>query len=117
MSLLQGAATPAEHDHDTDYFPVYFQACKLASPVKSGVYSLAFASLAPAAVTAGISVKATGRYRPQTWIGWIITVVALSLMSTILATDSLGISIGYVALLGLGIGYVVFVDLRPMLQI
>ena len=117
MSVFQEAPTPAEYDQCTDYFPVYFQACKGVSPVVSGVYSLGFASLALAVIATGISIKVTGRYRPQSWIGWIITIVALGLMSTILATDSLGKSIGYGTLLGLGIGYVAFVSLCLMLQI
>ena len=104
MSSFEGATTPAEHDHCTDYFPVYFQACKGASPVVSGIYSLAFASLAPAAIITGLSVKPVGRYRPQMWMGWTVTVIALALMSTIRATDSLAKSFGYVALLGWGIG-------------
>lgn len=62
---------------------------RLASPVLSGVYSLAFASLAPAATITGLSVKPTGRYRPQMWMGWVLTVAALGLMSTIRATDPL----------------------------
>ncbi|KAI9566089.1 major facilitator superfamily domain-containing protein [Boletus coccyginus] len=86
------------------YFPVYFQACKGASPVMSGVYSLTFASLAPAAIITGLTVRLTGRYRPQMWFGWIIAVVALALMSTIRATDPLEKSFGFVALLGCGIG-------------
>lgn len=108
MSLFEEAAASAEHDHCADYFPVYFQACKGASPVMSGVYSLTFASLAPAAIATGLTVRLTGRYRPQMWFGWIITVVALALMSTIRATDPLEKSFGFVSLLGCGIGYVVF---------
>ena len=117
MGLFQGAATPAENDHRTDYFPVYFQACKLASPVKSGIYLLGFSSLAPAIIATGISIKVLGRYRPQIWMGWIFTVVGLGLMSTVLATDSLAKSIGYVTLLGLGMGYVVSVGFCMMLLI
>jgi len=104
VSLFEEAANPAEHNYCTDYFPVYFQACKGASPVVSGVYSLAFASLAPAAIATGLTIKHTGRYRPQMWLGWIITVIALVLMSTIRATDPLAKSFGLVALLGCGIG-------------
>ncbi|KAH0828699.1 major facilitator superfamily domain-containing protein [Lanmaoa asiatica] len=90
----------SHHNLFADYFPVYFQACKGASPVMSGVYSLAFASLAPAAIATGLSVKATRRYRPQIWIGWILIIIPLGLMSTIRATDSLGKPIGCLALLG-----------------
>ena len=110
MSPFERVSFFTQHDLFADFFPVYFQACKDASPVKSGVYQLAFASLAPAAIVAGLSVKATERYRPQMWIAWTLVIVALGLMSTLLATDSLGKSTGCLVLLGLGIGYVVFVD-------
>ena len=75
----------------------------------SGIESLTFASLAPAAVVSGLLVKATTRYRPQMWIGWILSITAFGLLSTLLATDALGKSTGYLVLLGLGIGYVMFV--------
>ncbi|KAG8217052.1 major facilitator superfamily domain-containing protein [Butyriboletus roseoflavus] len=86
------------------FFPVYFQACKGASPIISGVYSLAFASLAPAAILAGLSVKLTGRYRPQIWIAWTLTIIALGLMTTVLATDPVEKPIGYLLLFGWGTG-------------
>lgn len=93
-----------------DFFPIYFQGCKGDSPVASGVKTLAFASLAPAAIITGLSVNATGRYRVQMWISWTIIIVALGLMSTLHATDALGKSIGYLLFLGFGIGYVMFTD-------
>ncbi|KAF8443975.1 major facilitator superfamily domain-containing protein [Boletus edulis BED1] len=71
------------HDDSTDYFPIYFQACKGVSPTVSGIYSLSFASYGAAAIIIGMTIKATGRYRVQTWIGWIFAVIALGLMSTI----------------------------------
>ncbi|KAG8221503.1 MFS general substrate transporter [Butyriboletus roseoflavus] len=96
------------------YYPVYFQACKGASPITSGIYLLAFSSLAPAAVITGLSVKATGRYRPQIWIGWVFTIIALGLMSTISATDSLEKSVGYLVLLGCGIGMLNATPMYPI---
>jgi hypothetical protein len=110
VSPFEGVPFFTQHNRFADFIPVYFQACKGASPVTSGVYQLAFASLAPAAIAAGLSVKATERYRPQMWIAWTLIIIALGLMSTLLATDSLGKSTGYLALLGWGIGYVVYVD-------
>ncbi|KAN0098036.1 hypothetical protein V8E55_002482 [Tylopilus felleus] len=86
------------------YYPVYFQACKGASPVLSGIYALALGSVAPAGIITGISIKLTGRYRPQMWIGWILTIVGFGLLSTIRATDAVGKSIGYLVLLGCGVG-------------
>ena len=71
---------------------------------------LAFASVAPAAIVAGLSVTVTGRYRPQMWMGWILTIISLGLMTTVLETDSLAKPIGYLLLLGVGTGYVMFVD-------
>lgn len=117
MSSLEGSTATAEYDDRTDYFPVYLQACKGATPVVSGIYSLAFASLAPAIITTGISVKLTGRYRLQSWIGWIITIIAFGLMSTLIATDPLGKPIGYVVLLGWGAGYVVLAGLFDVLNL
>ncbi|KAN0082553.1 Major facilitator superfamily domain containing protein [Tylopilus felleus] len=96
------------------YIPVYFQACKGASPVLSGVYTLALGSLAPAAIVTGISINVTRRYRPQMWLGWIFMIVGFGLMSTIIATDSIGKSIGYMMLLGCGIGLLSATPMYPI---
>jgi len=92
-----------------DFFPVYFQACKGDSPVVSGVYTLSLCAFAPAAIFAGLSVKATGRYRPQMWVAWAIVLTAMGLLSaptTNAMGRGIGMSLGCLALLGLGIGYV-----------
>lgn len=107
VSLLEGTATSTRYNQSSDYFPVYFQACKGASPVTSGVYLLSFASLAPAIIITGISVKATGQYRVQTWIGWILTIIGLGSLSVTLTTDYLTRSLGCLVMLGSGIGCVV----------
>ncbi|KAH0828709.1 major facilitator superfamily domain-containing protein [Lanmaoa asiatica] len=96
------------------YFPVYYQACKGASPVASGVYAFAFASLAPAAIVTGLSVNATRRYRPQLWMGWALNIISFGLLSTISATDSLAKSIGYLVLLGWGTGMLIMTPLFPI---
>ncbi|KAH0828707.1 Mfs1.2 [Lanmaoa asiatica] len=96
------------------YYPVYFQACKGASPVASGIYSLAFASLGPAGIATGLSVQATRRYRPQMWIGWTISIIGLGLLSTIDATDSLSKSAGYLVLFGWGIGMLSATPMFPI---
>ncbi|KAF8141325.1 MFS general substrate transporter [Boletus edulis] len=90
------------------YFsPVYFQACKGVSPVLSGIYTLCLCAFAPAAILAGLSVKATGRYRPQMWVAWVIVLIAMGLLSSP-ATDGIetgiGTSLGYLVLLGFGSG-------------
>ncbi|KAF8554529.1 MFS general substrate transporter [Imleria badia] len=96
------------------YFPVYFQACKGASPVLSGVYTLAFSSLAPATIITGISVRITGRYRPQSWIGWIVIIIGLGLVSTILAKDPISKSFGYVLIVGWGAGMLTATPMYPI---
>lgn len=87
-------------------FPVYFQACKDASAVRSGVYGIAMAILAPAAFTAGVLVKKTGRYRPQMFVGWAFMLVGFGLLSTVHANSSVGLPVGYVIILGVGAGSV-----------
>ncbi|KAH0836447.1 MFS general substrate transporter [Lanmaoa asiatica] len=99
-----------QHNYFADFLPVYFQACKGASPVQSGVYALALTAIAPGAIGGGLSVNITKRYRPQMWIAWVVTIIALGLMSTLQVTDPIGKSIGYLVLLGWATGYVVFVD-------
>ncbi|KAH0828929.1 hypothetical protein J3R83DRAFT_2353 [Lanmaoa asiatica] len=103
------AAHPLVH-----FFPVYFQACKGASPVQSGVYALAFVAVAPGAVGGGLSVNITKRYRPQIWMAWAVTIIALCLMSTLQATDSIGKSIGYLVLLGWGTGVLNATPMYPI---
>ncbi|KAF8553804.1 MFS general substrate transporter [Imleria badia] len=98
------------------YFcPVYFQACKGASPVMSGVYILSFSSIVPSGLITGLSITATKRYRPQIWAGWAIVIVGFGSMSTVLATDSLGKSIGFFVILGLGAGVVNAALMYPVL--
>jgi MFS family permease len=66
------------------YWPVYFQAVKGASPVKSAVdfFSVAFV-VAPFAMVAGGSISATQIYKPQNIIAWILLTVGPGLMSII----------------------------------
>jgi hypothetical protein len=48
------------------FIPIYFQACKLSSPLQSSVDTLSLAlTIGPASVISGISGKILGRYRPQ----------------------------------------------------
>ena len=93
-----------------DFSPIYFQACKGASPIMSGVYTLALSSVVLSSSITGISITATKRYRPQIWICWALNIVGFGLMSTTLATDPLGKSVGCLLLLGLGSGCVVSID-------
>ncbi|KAJ6511403.1 major facilitator superfamily domain-containing protein [Mycena vitilis] len=87
------------------YLPVYYQACKDASPTASGVdlFGIAF-SIAPITMLTGFSVNKFKRYRPQLWSGWAVLVLGSGLLSTITADSSRAKSIGFQIINGLGIG-------------
>ncbi|KAF8585267.1 MFS general substrate transporter [Ramaria rubella] len=74
------------------YIPVYFQACKDADAVKSGVLTLGLASIAPTAVIGGVSVKIVKRYRPQIWTGWCLQVIGASLLTLVELKSSVGLA-------------------------
>lgn len=88
-----------------DYLAPYYQACKDASPVRSGVELLGYAlSVAPFTVIGGISVTLTKRYRPQIWTAWILFVVGMIILTTVGADTSTGRPIGATVLLGIASG-------------
>lgn len=99
-----------------DYLPVYYQACKDASPIGSGVdlFGLAF-TLLPVGAVSGLSVTKSGRYRPQLWFAWICLVVGAGLLSTLHFDSSRGASIGYQIILGFGIGTLMTSTFFPVL--
>ncbi|KAJ7104120.1 Mfs1.2 [Mycena belliarum] len=89
------------------YLPVYYQACKEASPTASGVdlFGLTFSS-APMSIFAGISVGITKRFRPQMWMGWCFMLVGFGLLSIVTFDTSRAESIGYQIIVGSGIGII-----------
>jgi hypothetical protein len=85
--------------------PVYFQACKDASPTGSGVNLFGLAlTLSPISIAGGISITVWKRYRPQLWFGWALTVVAMGLLSVLHSDTPRATSIGLGVLTGAGIG-------------
>ncbi|KAJ6493194.1 iron permease [Mycena sanguinolenta] len=64
------------------YLPVYFQSCKLASPIRSGVDLLGLVCALPVlSILAGASVQLLNQYRPQNYVGWVLTMVGFGLVS------------------------------------
>lgn len=88
-----------------DYLPVYFQACQLASPTRSGVDMLAFAiAIAPISMAAGISITVYQCYRPQLWISWVLILISTGLFTTLKADTFIWNAIGYSIIGGAGLG-------------
>ncbi|TFY53267.1 hypothetical protein EVJ58_g9541, partial [Rhodofomes roseus] len=99
------------------YLPVYYQACKLASPIASGVdtFGLAF-TVAPFSIITGVIITITKRYRPPIWLGWSLLMLGQGLLSTVKADTSRATSIGYQVLIGSGIGLVFTSAYFPILS-
>ena len=98
------SSTVSLHAYIIDYVPVYFQACKDADALKSGVLTLGLASIALATAGGGISVKVYKCYRPQIWIGCVLQVIGMSLMTTIKLDTATRLVIGYCVIFGAGGG-------------
>ncbi|KAI5119018.1 hypothetical protein M0805_001877 [Coniferiporia weirii] len=98
------------------YLPVYFQACKFASPIGSGVdiFGLGF-TVMPFGVISGISVAKSGKYRPQLWFSWVVLIVSGGLLISLDADTSRGRYIGYQVLIGLGLGILMTTAFFPVL--
>ncbi|KAJ6534587.1 iron permease [Mycena vulgaris] len=89
------------------YIPVYFQACKLASPIRSGVDFLSLAFVIPVlAILTGVSVQLLDRYRPQNYIGWMFIMVGFGLLTLLNKDSSQSAYIGFQAVLGVGLGII-----------
>ncbi|KAJ6510863.1 Mfs1.2 [Mycena sanguinolenta] len=87
------------------YMPIYFQACKGASPRGSGVdlFGLAL-TLSPLSIVGGISITVFKCYRPQLWFGWMLTVLCTGLLLLLHSDSPRGLSIGLGVLAGAGMG-------------
>ncbi|KAF9062266.1 iron permease [Rhodocollybia butyracea] len=89
------------------YLPVYFQAAKMASSVHSGIDMFGLSFTIPLfAIGSGVSTEVLGRYRPQNYIGWILTTVGFGVLSLLDEGSSAGAYIGFQILLGAGLGIV-----------
>ncbi|KAI5478027.1 MFS multidrug transporter [Pseudohyphozyma bogoriensis] len=106
------------------YLPVYFQAAKNASALRSGIdlFSLSF-TVVPFGVLTGASVTITGHYMLQNLVGWGLSALGFGL-TTLLKVDSPQSAwVGYPVIIGIGIGilfagttFPVLAPLRPEQQ-
>ncbi|TFK91581.1 iron permease [Polyporus arcularius HHB13444] len=98
------------------YLPVYFQACKGASPIRSGVDVLPYSlSIAPFAIVAGGTATAMNKYKPQNVIAWACIVVGMGLQSTLHADSATRNWIGFQIVAGIGFGMLFTATTFPIL--
>ncbi|KAI3614790.1 mfs multidrug transporter [Moniliophthora roreri] len=87
------------------YLPVYFQGCKDASLIKSGVNELGLSvTCAVMIVASGVSVTATKQYRPQIWFAWVLYLIGVGVLSRIDSSTSLSEGVGILVLPGAALG-------------
>jgi len=90
------------------YLPVYFQACKGASPLRSGIDMLPYSfSIAPFAIVAGATTTMSGRYKPQNVIAWCLVVVGMGLQSMLHTGSAVRNWAGFEIVAGMGFGLLV----------
>lgn len=98
------------------YLPIYYQACKLASPLHAGVELLAICLvIAPVIIISGVSITKTKAYRPQLYLGWAFLMAAMGAMSTLKADTGTSASVGIPSLAGVGAGFLYQATYYPVL--
>jgi len=99
------------------YMAVYFQACKDATPIHSGVLMLPVSlTMGPVIVISGISVTVLKIYRPQIWFGWAVILVGMGCFTLIGADTKLSVVIGILILMGVGAGIIYATTYFPVLS-
>jgi hypothetical protein len=100
----------------TDFLPVYYQACKGASPTRSGVDFFGIALvLGPALLATGASIAITKKYRVQLWLAWVVTIASMGALSTLQADTPIAAGVGYPVLLGISSGMIYCATYFPVL--
>ena len=88
------------------YLPLYFQSCKGAGPLRSGVLILPLDMLtASAGIVAGVLIHRTGRYRELAWFGMTFLVVGMGLFVLLNRTTSVAEIAGFQTIEGIGSGF------------
>ncbi|KAM4057562.1 major facilitator superfamily protein [Hirsutella rhossiliensis] len=98
------------------FLPVYFQAVREASPMRSAVMLFPIATTsAPAGVLAGVFITKTGRYRVWQLLGLGLMSLGCGMCNLLNATSPTGQWVGFQLLLGFGFGFVFTSTLPPIL--
>lgn len=87
------------------YTPIWFQAIKNASAIKSGIMNLPLIlGLTVSSITAGFLTKSIGYYVPWMYLCSILMPIGAGLISTWTTTTNHSMWIGYQVMFGLGLG-------------
>ncbi|KAH9847848.1 MFS multidrug transporter [Lenzites betulinus] len=98
------------------YFPVYFQACLLSSPIGSSVKILPTAIVSSSfSLFSGIMIKRLNKYRLVNFVGWTLAVIGFGLLTTLTADSTAGEWAGYQALQAAGSGTIWASTIFPIL--
>ncbi|KAI0826512.1 iron permease [Trametes gibbosa] len=87
------------------YLPIYLQASKEASALRSGIemFGLSF-SIPIFGILTGVSVEVIHRYRPQNYVGWLFIILGFVLLSLLDIKSGAAKYIGFQIPLGIGLG-------------
>ncbi|KAF8810805.1 MFS general substrate transporter [Phlegmacium glaucopus] len=98
------------------YLPVYFQACKGGSPLRSGIDMFPYSfSVAPFAIVAGGTATAFNRYKPQNVMAWVFITVGMGLQSTLNVDSAVRNWVGFQIVAGIGFGMLFTATTFPIL--
>ncbi|KAJ3810408.1 iron permease [Lentinula lateritia] len=98
------------------YLPVYFQACKDASPLHSGINMLPYSfSIAPFAIVAGATATAMNIYQPQNIIAWCFVIIGMGLQTTLTENSAVHEWVGFQIVAGIGFGLLFTATTFPIL--
>jgi hypothetical protein len=87
------------------YLPLYFQTCLGATPILSGVYTLATAiPLSIISALTGVFIKVTGKYMYPIYLGFFLMTLGYGLFIDLDAQSNWAKIILYQAVAGLGVG-------------
>ncbi len=104
------------HVPSADFLPAYYQACLGASPLRSGVLILSLsASIGPSVVVSGVSIGVTKKYRVQLWLGWVLNVVGMGVLSILRPDSPLSHQVGLPILMAIGAGTIYAATYFPVL--
>ncbi|KAF7330929.1 Mfs1.2 [Mycena venus] len=98
------------------YLPVYYQACKDASVIRSGVNMLGLSlSLGLVLIFAGASVTVFKMYRIQIWFGWSLFIIGAGIFSMATVDTPTSFAVGVPVLMGIGSGTLAATTYFPVL--